>query len=560
MTTKKREGSQRSARRRCVAGAKGIGQVARRFALLGHALLLCTTLALPGCKKPRQAQSVKPPDQPTLRLYVASSIAGAIEPCGCRKDMLGGVDHAATLIESEGKQAPNSLLLGAGPMLFLNPELDATRAQQDRWKAESLAQSLKDLGLVAWAPGHNDFADGVVALNTLLSQTRAKLLANNLEVDSLPVATEFIVERGGLKIGVAGASMPKLQGVLPQGVKALDPQRALMVAHERLKAKGAQVYIALVAAQRGQALRLAELVPGYQVMVVGKAFDRGEANDAPTPPVRIDGTLVVESPNHLQALSVLDLYAREGSYEFQDATGVDVEQKRASLERRKKELKARIEQWSKNDSIKAEDLSARKNDLASLTAQAASLKVPGVPSAGSYFRYKVLEVNEQYAPNSKLQEQLRAYYKRVNEHNKEAFKDRKPVPAAKGEARYVGISECVDCHKEAYQFWLTTGHAKAYETLEVDFKEFNLDCVGCHVTGYEKPGGSTVTFVDGLKDVQCESCHGPGSIHSKNEEEDDIVLTTPKEWCKKCHHAPHVADDWDVDEAWEHIIGPGHGD
>ena len=44
-------------------------------------------------------------------------------------------------------------------------------------------------------------------------------------------------------------------------------------------------------------------------------------------------------------------------------------------------------------------------------------------------------------------------------------------------------------------------------TLTTQFKEFNLDCVGCHVTGYGRPGGSTVTHVEKLKDVQCEACH-----------------------------------------------------
>ena len=39
--------------------------------------------------------------------------------------------------------------------------------------------------------------------------------------------------------------------------------------------------------------------------------------------------------------------------------------------------------------------------------------------------------------------------------------------------------------------WDGTPHAHAYATLEKGFKEFNLDCVSCHVTGYGKPGGSS---------------------------------------------------------------------
>jgi len=32
---------------------------------------------------------------PTVRLYFVSDLAGALEPCGCTKDQLGGLDHAA---------------------------------------------------------------------------------------------------------------------------------------------------------------------------------------------------------------------------------------------------------------------------------------------------------------------------------------------------------------------------------------------------------------------------------------------------------------------------------
>jgi hypothetical protein len=85
--------------------------------------------------------------------------------------------------------------------------------------------------------------------------------------------------------------------------------------------------------------------------------------------------------------------------------------------------------------------------------------------------------------------------------------------------------------------------------------------VNCHVTGYEKPGGSTVTFVQDLKNVQCEECHGPGSKHSKDPDAKGLIrLTPPRDLCSSCHHTPHVHEDWDVNEAWKHIIGKGHGD
>ena len=154
------------------------------------------------------------------------------------------------------------------------------------------------------------------------------------------------------------------------------------------------------------------------------------------------------------------------------------------------------------------------------------------------------------------------YYRRVNDHNKEAFKDRVPPPARPGDATYVGAETCSNCHAQAYEFWKTTPHARAYATLEKQHKEFNLDCVSCHVTGYEKPAGSTVTHVKDLKDVQCEVCHGPGSRHE--DEPGDLaalVRSPPKTLCAPaCHHPPHVPASWNVEVAWKLILGKGHGE
>src|SRR5271165_3897142 len=94
--------------------------------------------------------------QPTLRLYVLSTVAGALEPCGCSKDQLGGVDHVAAYLASQAAAAPDRVVVGAGPMLFLDPKLRSGDSAQDTWKAGALAGAFKEMGLAAWAPGVND--------------------------------------------------------------------------------------------------------------------------------------------------------------------------------------------------------------------------------------------------------------------------------------------------------------------------------------------------------------------------------------------------------------------
>jgi hypothetical protein len=95
----------------------------------------------------------------------------------------------------------------------------------------------------------------------------------------------------------------------------------------------------------------------------------------------------------------------------------------------------------------------------------------------------------------------------------EALRGREGAAPAKGQAGYVGGEQCEACHAEEAELWATTRHAQAYETLVTVNKQFDLSCVGCHVTGFREPGGAEVVENAKLQDIQCEQCHGPGSLH-----------------------------------------------
>jgi hypothetical protein len=170
-----------------------------------------------------------------------------------------------------------------------------------------------------------------------------------------------------------------------------------------------------------------------------------------------------------------------------------------------------------------------------------------------------VDVREKFGTEPKAQARLAAFYRRVNEHNRVAFKDVLPAPVPEGQSDYVGAEQCTACHQEERAFWDRTAHHDAYATLVRQDKQFNLDCVSCHVTGYEAPGGSTVAHVEGLENVQCEVCHGPGSRHIGSPADKALISIPDRAQCAtKCHHPPHVKPDWSVDEAWKKIVGPGH--
>lgn len=535
------------------------------FTATWFAATLLSALALGSCRKATLPAEV--PGQPSVRLYIVSTLAGAMEPCGCRKDMLGGIDHAAALLAADAAHAPRQLVLGAGPLFFQEPELAADRREQDLWKAEALASSLADVKLAAWAPGANDFAAGPAELARLTALSGARLLGASAEAATpgaagsnaaqSSAASTALFDVGGYKVGVAGI------GAGPDGAPPADAGRMLAEAEQALREAGAQIRVALIAAKRGDGLRLAEKVPGFTLVALGKPIESGDANDGTFPPTLVGETLVVQAPNHLQALAYVDLFVRANDFSFEDGVGIARIEQRDSLEARLAELETRRRRAT-DAKASPEQLASLEREIERTRAEKAALEremAAPAQTQGSVFQYDEAPVREARGSDASVARRMSDYYRRVNEHNRVALAGRKPPPPAFGELGYSGGQACIFCHRSADTFWRGTQHADAYETLSREFKEYNLDCVSCHVTGYERPGGSTVTHVEKLKDVQCEACHGAGEGHAKSGGDTKLItLTPPERVCRSCHETPHVSDDWDVSLAWSKIVGEGHGE
>lgn len=497
---------------------------------------------------------------PTLRVYFLSDLAGAIEPCGCQKDMLGGLAQFGALVAAEKTKAPSAVIAAAGPLFFPEETLPKSRVEQDTWKAEALASGLKNLGLTAFAPGLNDWSAGAPQLAKLRESSGGALLGANLGGDKAAGAVSRTTrELGGVKVAFLGVSVPKSPKVTPDGLTIADASAALAREAKAARADGAKIVIGLAAMARADAIRAAEAAPELDVLAVGSPALAGDANDDPKAPMFIGPVLVVQPSNHLTRAAAVDFYVRDDG-RFVDGGGLARAQEITDLTTQTDDLDRRIASWEKDPSFDKKDIAAQKTRLADMRAKLKKAQEPPPPPKGSFVRYQLFDVREDLGKDKAVADSLAAYYKRVNDFNKTKFADLKPPAPAKGEPYFVGVEVCKVCHEAPYAQWKTEGHAKAYETLAKGSKNFNLDCVSCHVTGYDKPGGSTVTAVAGLEDVQCEDCHGAGSQHV----DDPYSFPLPdkdkvgESVCTQCHHPPHTSV-FDFKARIDKILGPGHG-
>ena len=105
---------------------------------------------------------------------------------------------------------------------------------------------------------------------------------------------------------------------------------------------------------------------------------------------------------------------------------------------------------------------------------------------------------------------------------------------------YTGSESCKGCHEHEYEYdkWSQKAHAHAYATLVRVGSHRDPECVGCHVVGLEYESGFVSEQKTGhLKNVGCETCHGPGSEHIRSG--GNTPLTGPKSGCIDCHTPDH---------------------
>jgi len=107
---------------------------------------------------------------------------------------------------------------------------------------------------------------------------------------------------------------------------------------------------------------------------------------------------------------------------------------------------------------------------------------------------------------------------------------------------FTGWRTCENCHPQVTAKWRETGHAEAYTTLVVKNRQFNGDCLPCHVTGseYSDPA-QLVSLAPELTGVGCEACHGPGQAHVDGQGRPMLREITAN-LCQGCHLPEHDGD------------------
>jgi hypothetical protein len=550
-------------------------------------LALATIVAAMGCRKtpaaapapavpPAAVTAVAPavgPPPPRgrlLTLVYSSNQLGAYKPCDCAVQPMGGLARRATQLDRARAEADAVLVVEAGDLFTAASGEPAPGAGEVERRARLLAAAYGRMGTTALLPGERDLALGVPLLRRVAKAAGVPLVAANLYgPDGKPLFdTDRIVDAKGLKVGLFGVSAPpspdEAAAWRRAGVEPRDPVEAARTSVASLRARGAQLVIALLhLPTEADSRALVDAVPGIDWAVLGHVGQRWESAQQ----TRTGKTWLLSVMPEGKELGRVDLHV-VGTPTFVDRGA------RPELEAILADHRRQLDDYDKRlggvDHAALDDYyaSRRKQLGEAITREQAALSRMPTTITGSWFENRLIPLDAA-TPDQIGVGVLVDAYSRESDRLAAAGKpvgvggDRPPAHAALPAPQatgYTGTAACGSCHAPALAFWRTTKHARALAALSRIGRDRNPSCVGCHVTAYLQPGGADLeTARKRFANVGCEACHGPGRTHAEARDKRGTLAQAGEATCRGCHTQDRVNGDFDYARLAAAILGPGHG-
>lgn len=500
-----------------------------------------------------------PQPEKVVELLFSTRILNTTEPCGCTSTPLGDVARIAGLVSPA-----NTLLLDAGGLRYEPVAISPNRREQARLKADFLEQTWARLGAVTAVQ-----PEDLRGENGLSELKNARRVCANLS--GLPdgvVLPWVLASRQGLTFAVIGLADP--QATWPTGVAVTDPSLAL---EHQLKDLGSAIAVVLAAMPRERVRPLARKFPTVRLWVVGAddKFPEGKGD-----PERLGDALILTPGKKGERLYRVALHL--------SSQGMPVWRWQPTPQQRKTTAEnhlKRVQQTEKQLALLRTDPAADPAFIQTLSEELARLHLElseaerPLPKLNGFVTAELVPIERRFPRDPKVRQALDDLDRRIGQANLQAASV--PPPRASAESpSFVGMAACLGAchfHEAAHTLWRNTQHSRAFRTLAEVGKQLSYDCVRCHTTGFEEPGGSNlfslhtwqtataepVGLGPDLRNITCETCHGPGSKHIGKPSKNNIPTPRPTEdTCLGCH-TPEHSDTFEWKAYARSILGPGHG-
>lgn len=164
------------------------------------------------------------------------------------------------------------------------------------------------------------------------------------------------------------------------------------------------------------------------------------------------------------------------------------------------------------------------------------------------FNVALTELDQKIADDPVVKEKVEQFKSRLEEIRLSLRGSHQPVKGSAGE-QFLTQFECRKCHADVYAQLERSRHNSAFASLAKKGMAQEPECLVCHVTGYEyRNGYDEKPPYNRLTNVQCEACHGYGTLHRR----DGRWKAEARGTCVACHDQKN-SPNFDFATYWEQI-------
>ena len=444
------------------------------------------------------------------------------------------------------------LALDSGALLFKEEKLPPDQREQLMVTAQGIVAAYNTMSFAAVGVARQDLAAGLPFLLAAQKKANFPWLSANLlnRSDHKPwLKPHTLLTAGGLRIAVIGLTAQGSDSIFTEKDNAVIAPWEEVLPKEIAQLRGrAEMTILLSSYPPAINRKIAEAHPEIHLIL------QGGNSLGNIPPERVNNTLITQVEAQGKSVGILEVHwnAQNKRWEEPGAKNLLTDKKnemdRLGWQINRYRRHGEPEQAFKDQPEVLEaynDLLARQKlleeEIVRLTAEQKAREARSQKLSSYSFHFEAMR--KELPDNPAVRAIVDGTTSEVNRIGKAAVKAKISESTAQqptgSSGAYVGSSACTSCHAPQFAKWRGTQHATAYDTLEAKGQQFNVQCLPCHITGSAaQTGQEMLALAHDLHQVGCESCHGPGRLHTaqpKVAKPDRPVMAI----CLRCHKGEH---------------------
>jgi hypothetical protein len=425
------------------------------------------------------------------------------------------------------------LRVDGGGLLFDRARTSPSELEQGKLAAEGLVAGYNLIGYEAVGVAGSDLTGGLDFLKTQASRSKFAWLSANLvePASGRPLFTPFISRKlGATRVAIIGITSDQLQGLeLPAGAATIKPWAAVLAPLVAELTRSHDFLLLLTDLSPTECGNVARQFPAINLIINAGAdvYNLSPRTLGPT-------TLLAATGRQGKYVGALEVtWSRGGHWGEEENRFLALRDKEAELQRTSDQLAA----VGSHPELESQGGNLRRRQ-ALLQEEVGGLRttLTGVPVALFTNNFSAMDATVGEEPKvAAIVAQARERIGERGRKNAAATTGAAPSPLPD----FTGWRVCAGCHPQAAARWQSTRHSAAFATLEKKNRQFNVDCLICHVTGGETVSTDRLASLPPeLQGVGCEVCHGPGRRHAEGQEK-TRPRRVPETLCRNCHVPEH---------------------